>query len=97
VYEILPEYNGNIKGYVWINDVSNEMMLFLDGLPAIALQDYQGWVQTPHEVKNAGVVKTTGETGLVYYQDGSIETLEHIMLSREPLGGSEELTDPNPA
>ncbi|MBU9722942.1 MULTISPECIES: anti-sigma factor [Bacillaceae] len=96
VYEILPEYNENIKGYVWINQDSNELMLFVDGLPPVALKDYQGWVQTANEVKNAGVIKTSGETGLVYYQDRSIKTLEHIMLSREPLGGSDELTDPNP-
>lgn len=96
IYEILPERNDQIKGYVWINNKSKEMMLLVDGLHPISLNDYQAWIQTTNELKNAGVIKITGHKGQLYMKDKAINDLEHIVVSKEPVGGSDKPTDPNP-
>ncbi|WP_088105534.1 anti-sigma factor [Halalkalibacter urbisdiaboli] len=96
LYEILAEYNDNVKGYAWVNPESNEMLLLVDGLHPISLQDYQAWLQTSNETKNVGVLKVSGQTGQLYIQDGMIHNLKQIMVSKEPIGGSSQPTDPNP-
>ena len=96
VYEVVPVLNQNVKGYVWINNRSNEMLLLVDGLRPIRVNDYQAWVKTTNELKNAGIMKVKGQTGQLYFQDGVINQLEQIMVSKEPIGGSKQPTDPNP-
>lgn len=96
IYEITPDMNQPIKGYAWINNQSNEMMLLVDGLHPISLNDYQAWIKTTNELKNAGVIKIRGQKGQLYIKDNVINNLEHIIVSKEPLGGSETPTDPNP-
>ncbi|WP_102346456.1 anti-sigma factor [Bacillus sp. Marseille-P3661] len=96
VYEISPEWNDRVSGYAWINPYSNEMMLLVDGLHPISLNDYQAWIQTADELINVGLLKVNGQKGQLYIQDGVVHQLEHIMVSKEPLGGSDVPTDPNP-
>ncbi|WP_202079814.1 anti-sigma factor domain-containing protein [Caldalkalibacillus salinus] len=96
VYVIVPDIQNNMTGYAWINEQSNEMMLLVDGLPTITINDYQAWIKTTNDVKNAGLFQVNGEVGQLYIQDATINRLEHIMVSREPRGGSYFPTDPDP-
>lgn len=95
IYEIVPVVNHQMKGYAWINTQSNEMLLFIDGMKPMTLEDYQAWIQTQYELKNAGILTLNGQKGQLYFQDGIVNQLEKIMISKEPKGGSGAPTDPN--
>jgi anti-sigma-K factor RskA len=95
IYDITNEHDENIKGYVWINQQSNEMMMLVDGIAPISIRDYQGWIQTKNELKDAGLFTVNGQKGQLYVKDGVVNDLKHIMITQEPKGGSHRPTDPN--
>ncbi|MCM3716329.1 anti-sigma factor [Halalkalibacter oceani] len=96
LYEISPEDNTAIKGYAWINNDSNELMLLVDGLHPVSLNDYQAWIRSTTDLKDAGIIQVNGAQGQLYLQDDIVNQLDHIILSKEPRGGSIQPTDPNP-
>lgn len=96
LYEITPEDNTAIKGYAWINNDSNELMLLVDGLHPVSINDYQAWIRSTTDLKDAGLIQVNGAQGQLYLQDDIVNQLDHIILSKEPRGGSVKPTDPNP-
>lgn len=96
IYEVIPVQTDSIQGYAWINPTSNEMLLFVDGLTPRNNNDYQAWIQTTQYLKNAGLLNMSGRKGQIYIKDGVIQDVKHIVVSKEPRGGSQTLTDPEP-
>lgn len=88
--------NSHVTGYAWVNPESGEMFILVDGLSPAIENDYQGWLQSADQLENAGLFKVTGQKGQLYVKNGQLDRLSHIIVSKEPKGGSFIPTDPNP-
>ncbi|SHG21102.1 anti-sigma factor [Ornithinibacillus halophilus] len=93
--DILPvTTNSNVKSDVWLNEVTNEMMLFVDGLVPLEQQDYQLWLVHSNNNWNGDILQLRNGKARVYYKMGDITELKLVKVSVEPLGGSLTPTGP---
>ncbi|MFD1737942.1 hypothetical protein ACFSCX_15500 [Bacillus salitolerans] len=95
IYDLVPDVSNPVSGYAWINTSSEELMLVMEGLKPSMLNEYQAWIQTKNELKDAGIIMISGQTGQLYIKDRTVPMLEYIIISQEPHGGSFRPTDPN--
>ncbi|MUK88768.1 hypothetical protein GMD78_10225 [Ornithinibacillus sp. L9] len=93
--DILPAtINENVKGDVWLNEVTNEMVLRVDGLDPLPTQDYQLWFVDQDDHWNGELLHLRDGTAHIYYRNSDINQLKLIKVSIEPLGGSHTPTGP---
>lgn len=90
----LPVSDHNVKGYVWMDGKTDELMLFLNGLSRISGKDYQAWLVSPNHLANAGLLKVDHGMAHLYYKGPQMEGARHIVVTVEPLGGSAVETGP---
>jgi anti-sigma-K factor RskA len=84
----------DIHAYILVNRTTNELLLYLDGLPAINGKDYQAWLVTNGRFKDAGLLRVNHGMGRLYFHGSQMARVRHIVVSVEPKGGSESQTGP---
>lgn len=93
--EILPvATNESIRGDIWMNEATNEMMIRVDGLTPLNAQDYQLWLVRKNDLWNGELLHLQNGSVRVYYKGPDIRLVKHIKVSVEPLGGSLTPTGP---
>ncbi len=92
LYELNPETNDHLKGYAWVNNRTEELYLFVDGLIPIKNKDYQAWVKTNNGLHDAGILQLLDRSGQLYLKNKPIDDAEYIIVSIEPKGGSRSPT-----
>jgi len=94
-YRVVPIHENNTNGYVWLNPNTKDIMLFLDGLKPIAGRDYQAWLITDNNKENAGILQIDQNFAHVIVHNPHIPSVDRIVISIEPEGGSTIQTGPN--
>lgn len=84
----------NIRGDVWLNEVTNELYLQVDGLKPLEAQDYQVWLVHDNNGWKEELLRLQNGRVQVYYKGPNVKTLRFIKVSVEPLGGSQLPTGP---
>lgn len=90
----LPVSDHNVKGYVWMDGKTDELMIFLNGLSRISGKDYQAWLVSPNHLANAGLLKVHHGMASLYYKGSQMKKARHIVVTLEPRGGSAVETGP---
>ncbi|GAA4725012.1 anti-sigma factor domain-containing protein [Brevibacillus fulvus] len=83
------------KGYVWVNDDSEEILFLAEGLAPLREKDYQVWFIIRNNRLKAGVLQWNGQISHLYFHGGTIHQVEDIAVSIEPKGGSFIPTGPD--
>jgi hypothetical protein len=94
LHQAVPVMRTNVRGYVWINDMSNELLLLAEGLDPLEEKDYQVWFIIGDSRANAGVLQWKGRMAHLYFHGGDIRRVKNIAVSIEPKGGSFSPTGP---
>jgi hypothetical protein len=94
LHQAVPVMRTNVRGYVWINDMSNELLILAEGLDPLEEKDYQVWFIIGDSRANAGVLQWKGRMAHLYVHDGDIRRVKNIAVSIEPKGGSFSPTGP---
>ena len=84
----------NVKGNVWLNEVTNEMILQVDGLKPLKAQDYQVWIVHDNHAWSDELLRVKDGKVQVYYKAPDVKTIRFIKVSVEPVGGSQLPTGP---
>ncbi|MFD2042802.1 anti-sigma factor domain-containing protein [Ornithinibacillus salinisoli] len=93
--DIIPAtINKNVQSDVWLNEVTNEMVLLVDGLDPLSSQDYQLWFIHQNDDWYGELLQIRDGSASIYYKGPDIHQLKHIKVSIEPLGGSSTPTGP---
>lgn len=95
VLYVVPVVPGNVKGYVWVNDTSNEMLILTEGLVPSAEIDYQVWFITKDRRFHVGLLHWQDGMAHLYFRGGELRQVENIAVSVEPKGGSFRPTGPD--
>jgi anti-sigma-K factor RskA len=90
----VPVNDHRVKGYVWLNASTDELLLHLKGLSDIHGKDYQVWLIAPGHQANAGVLQVNGGEARLYFHGPEMKDARHIIVTVEPLGGSHMQTGP---
>lgn len=94
-YEVMPISAEEVKGYVWVNQNSKEILLLVKGLQNMYERDYQVWVVKKEQRSNMGLVEWHDGFAHFYYQGEGVDQAENIAISLEPKGGSVHPTGPD--
>jgi anti-sigma-K factor RskA len=94
-YEVMPISAEEVKGYVWVNQNSKEILLLVKGLQNMYERDYQVWVVKKEQRSNMGLVEWHDGFAHFYYQGEGVDQAENIAVSLEPKGGSVHPTGPD--
>ncbi len=86
--------NRNISGDVWLNEVTNELILQVDGLEPLPTQDYQLWLVHDDQGWKDEILRLEDGRVQVYYKGPNVKTIRFIKVSVEPIGGSDLPTGP---
>lgn len=78
------------EGYAWVNRLSDEVFLLIDGLEPSTEKDYQAWFifNTANIRENGGILKWKKGMAHLYVHGGKISGADNITISLEPKGGS---------
>ena len=92
---VIPVSDFNdITGNLWINDVSQELLLEVDGLAHISNRDYQLWIVYDNDEIRGELLSTKEGASQVMIKGSDVRQFKFIKASLEPLGGSAEPTGP---
>lgn len=87
-YDITPVTVTDIRGGVWVNDTTNEMLIHIEGLVPMAHKDYQIWfIDSNRQLYGKVIELQNGKAALYLYGDG-IRHVQHVRTNLEPKGGS---------
>ncbi len=92
---ITPVSMQNIEGRVWVNDVTHEMLMKVEGLIPLMNNDYQVWLIRSNDHLNGGVLREENGKAYLYLSGVQPRSFEHIRVSIEPKGGSVAPTGPD--
>jgi len=84
----------DITGNVWINDVTQEMLLEVEGLANISNRDHQLWIIYENNEIKGEILPTMDGSSRVLIKGKGVNKFKVIKASIEPLGGSREPTGP---
>lgn len=85
----------NIMGNVWLNEVTNELYIQVEGLRPLESQDYQVWLVRDDNGWQDELVHLNDGTVHVYYKGQDVQTIRFVKISVEPIGGSMLPTGPD--
>ncbi|REE89098.1 anti-sigma-K factor RskA [Paenibacillus taihuensis] len=95
-YQVHPSSEELGEGYVWFNDDSSEVLVMLEGMLPSESHDVQAWAVNERGRENLGLLHhaEAGRSHL-YIKKQSLANIDIIVLTVEPLGGSENPTTPD--
>lgn len=93
-YSIVQPDRPEVRGYVWVNKVSDEVLIMVEGLESDERKDYQAWFITAHNRLNGGIMHWQDGRAHLYAKGVHIQLADHLAVSQEPKGGSVRPTGP---
>jgi len=95
-YRIHP-YNDELgEGYVWFNGSSQEVLVLLEGLLPSENYVLQAWAVDDRGRANLGLLRhVEASREHLYFKGEQLAGANHIVLTVEPLGGSDRPTTPD--
>ena len=92
---IVPVSDFNhIRGNLWINNLTEEMLLEVDGLIRLKGQDYQLWIIYDNNDIQGELLSIEDGASRVLFKGPDIREFKLIKASVEPKGGSQKPTGP---
>lgn len=91
----VPVTDHNVNGYVWVRPSTQEMMVFLQGVPRIEDRDYQVWLISDSHRSDAGTLQVNDGMAQLYFHGHELEEAHRVIVSVEPRGGSKMQTGPD--
>lgn len=93
---VIPVSDFNhIRGNLWMNDVTEEMLLEVDGFIPLQEKDYQLWIIYENNDIQGELLSVQDGVTRVLFKGPEINELKLIKASVEPKGGSSKPTGPN--
>lgn len=87
-FNIVPVYDSDINGNLWVNHVTNEMLLEVDGLTELMNEDYQLWIiYSDDKIEGILIPTRNGKTEL-FFENMNVTQFKRVKASIEPKGGS---------
>ena len=87
-FNIVPVYDSEINGNLWVNHVTNEMLLEVDGLTELMNEDYQLWIiYSDDKIEGILIPTRNGKTEL-FFENMNVTQFKRVKASIEPKGGS---------
>lgn len=94
-YPISSRHPGALgQGFIWLNGISEEMLVLLDGVDQQPETDYQFWAISHGNYESIGILKHSDGKAHLYVKANYLRQPDNIILTREPKGGSEAPTSP---
>lgn len=94
-YPINDRHPGALgNGFIWLNGISEEILVLLDGVDQQAELDYQFWAISRGNYQSIGILKHSDGKAHLYVKANYLRQPDDIILTREPKGGSEAPTSP---
>jgi len=94
-FNIVPiSQRDNINGGIWINNVTKELLIEINGLANLESQDHQLWIIYKNEDMQGAIIPTKNGSSKMYMQGMDINEFKMIKASVEPKGGSLYPTGP---
>lgn len=93
-YPIIRPENPEVRGYIWVNQVTDEVLIMVEGLRPDDSKDYQAWFITAHHPLSGGIMRWQGSRAHLYAHGVRIRLADHLAVSQEPKGGSTKPTGP---
>lgn len=87
-YDVIPVMAMDIRGEVWVNDMTKEMLIRIEGLTPMVHKDYQMWFVDSDNQLHSKVLKLQNGKAVLYLNGDGIEHIRHVRTSLEPKGGS---------
>ncbi|BAB06936.1 anti-sigma factor [Halalkalibacterium halodurans] len=87
-------YQPDLNGYVWVNDVTHEIFVEIDGLSELQNQDHQLWIIFTDNNVQGAIIPIQEGSSRFFMHGMDVETLKLIKASVEPKGGSHTPTGP---
>ncbi|GFN33922.1 anti-sigma factor [Paenibacillus xylaniclasticus] len=95
-YRIFPYNEALGEGYVWFNGSSQEMLVLLEGLFPSEGHVVQAWAVDDKGRANLGLLRQIeASREHLYFKGEQLINANHIVLTVEPIGGSEHPTSPD--
>lgn len=85
----------NIVGDVWVDKVTNEMFMQVEGITPINQMDYQAWILHTNNTMDSEVLRIQDGKVFLYYKGPKNKKIKLIRVSIEPSGGSKRPTGPD--
>ncbi|WP_099351982.1 anti-sigma factor [Fredinandcohnia onubensis] len=86
--------SGNINGDIWINSLTKEMLIEINGLANLDNHDYQLWIIYENDNMQGAIIPNENGSSKVYLRGMDIHKFKMIKASVEPKGGSLYPTGP---
>jgi len=77
-----------VSGVIWLNDVTQEIMLEVDGLSSIDNRDYQLWIIDDNDNMEGEILLIEGGSSRVFIKSKGVERFKWIKASLEPAGAA---------
>jgi hypothetical protein len=95
-YQVHPYNNQLGEGYVYYNDSSRELLVLVEGLLSSEGQDVQAWTVDERGHASLGLLqRDEADRAHLYLKGKALGSVHHIVLTVEPVGGSEQPTTPD--
>lgn len=95
-FHITPVATTNdVNGAVYVNDVTNELFMHVQGLPPVVEKDYQLWLVHENDDMNSELLEIEDKEAILYYKGDELGDIVLLRVSLERKGGSDEPKGPN--
>jgi|SRR5690625_4339719 len=95
-FNVIPLANFHqVEGKVWINDITNEMLMKVDGLIPVVEKDYQLWLIKENDELDGELLQTEDGRILLYYRGSGLNEVRFLQVSLERKGGSQKPSGPD--
>lgn len=84
----------DINGNIWINDVTQEMLVEVGGLAQLTNRDYQLWIIYEDNFIKGVIIPIQNGSSRMFLKEMNVTEFKQIKASIEPKGGSKVPTGP---
>lgn len=94
-YSIRSTLNPQVDGYIAINPATQEVYIYVKGIPSVVDRDYQAWLVEERSTIDMGLLQLENGIAELYKQAKEVERANMVKISIEPKGGSLYPTGPD--
>lgn len=87
-YDVIPLLAADVRGDVWVNDSTKEMLIRVEGLVPMVHKDYQLWFVDTDDRLHGKVLELQNGKAVLYLHGDGIQRIQSLRTSLEPKGGS---------
>lgn len=84
-----------LNGNLWVNNLTEQMLLEVDGFTQLINQDYQLWIIYTDENVQGVIIPIQDGSARLFMENMDVNNFKHIKASVEPKGGSSFPTGPD--